>query len=245
MSQAPCAEDDPRMNGFPCNGSHKPKRRENQHGMWSTCQACGLRLMYQPKKGSDGQSRHMGPHPNLTRAAMEEISKTTPANQVTERLVNGKLMELKGLQLQRGLTETMAINLSYHSYLKRMGLLNDAEGSPKAKAKAMATPSKSTPSLTPEEALLQATQEYLDAKGIDHLDAHEFAETVKQTTIQKLDESVTPTKPRALFLVKTEQKEPPMSKAAAASASQNIPIAVDSSDDDAVLVEEGTESKGL
>jgi hypothetical protein len=85
----------------------------------------------------------------------------------------------------------------------------------------------------------------LDAKGIDHLDAHEFAETVKQTTIQKLNELETPTKPRALFRVKTEQKEPPTSTAAAASASQNIPIAVDSSDDDAVLVTEGTVSKGL
>ena len=234
------------MSGFPCHGSHKPKRRENQHGMWSTCQTCGLRLMYQPKKGSDGQSRHMGPHPNLTRAAMEEISKTTPANQVTERLVNGKLMELKGLQLQRGLTETMAVNLSYHSYLKRMGLLTTEEFSPNAKAKATAARAKSPGVMTPEEALLQATQEYLDAKGIDQLDAQEFADAVKQTTMQKLDESSKSTlKPKTVIKVKTEQMDKDAPRASTARASQDVPITVDSSDDDAVFVTKGTVPAGL
>ena len=80
--------------------------------------------------------------------------------------------------------------------------------------------------MSPEEALLQPTQEYWDSKGMGHLDAQEFAETVKQTTIQKLDDSSTnlhKPKAKALFKVKAEQVDPAMPSASTAPASQEVP----------------------
>lgn len=68
----------------------------------------------------------MGPHPNLIKLAMEQIESSTPKEQVNEKQVNGKLMELKGLQLQHGLSNSMAVNMTYAQYMKRMGLMEES-----------------------------------------------------------------------------------------------------------------------
>lgn len=111
-----CAEGDPRVKGFPCFGKHNTKQGQNQHAVWSTCQRCGLRMSYHSKKPMDGSYRSMGPHPNQTALALLEIEKVMPADRVTEKVVAGKLMELKGIQLQKGLTETTCINMSLNGH---------------------------------------------------------------------------------------------------------------------------------
>ena len=117
----PCALDDPRVKGFPCFEKHQPKLRQNQYAQWMTCQKCGIRTNYKPKKGYEGEYRQMGPHPNLIQLALEQLQSTMQAAEVTEKVVNGKLMELKGIQLQNGLTQTMVINMDLNAYRKRMG----------------------------------------------------------------------------------------------------------------------------
>ncbi|CAL1133834.1 unnamed protein product [Cladocopium goreaui] len=126
----PCAEDDPRVRRFPCFSHHKRKERQNQFAIWSTCLACGLRITYRPKKDSHGEDRHMGPHPHLIKMAMDQIEASMPKDQVSEKVVNGMLMELKGLQLQHGVSNTMAVNMTYAQYMKRMGFKEmDAQSS--------------------------------------------------------------------------------------------------------------------
>jgi len=128
----PCAEDDPRIRGFPCFSHHKPKERQNQFAIWSTCLACGLRITYRPKKDSHGEDRHMGPHPHPIKMAMDQIEASMPKDQVSEKVVNGMLMELKGLQLQHGVSNTMAVNMTYAQYMKRMGFKEESNKKPRS-----------------------------------------------------------------------------------------------------------------
>ena len=128
----PCAEDDPRVRRFPCFSHHKRKERQNQFAIWSTCLACGLRITYRPKKDSHGEDRHMGPHPHLIKMAMDQIEASMPKDQVSEKVVNGMLMELKGLQLQHGVSNTMAVNMTYAQYMKRMGFKEESNKKPRS-----------------------------------------------------------------------------------------------------------------
>ena len=216
MSKQACAEDDPRLSGFPCSGNHVPKTRQNQHATWSCCTRCGLRLNYVPKKNMEGQFRHMGPHPNLTRLALEEIAKTTPAHQVSERMVTGKLMELKGVQLQKGLTETQAINMKYKEYLERMGMSN-----PENDARLSKTKTKGyMDSKTLEETLLSATKEYVETHGLDQLDPNELAQTVRAAASKAASKAA----------AKTKIKKEPVDMATA-SATASVMTISDEEDD--------------
>ena len=167
MSLPPCAQDDPRLlGGFPCYTKHKSKERRNQHATWKVCTVCGLRTEYQCKSNKTGESRHMGPHPHLVSLALEQIQQQVPANQVQEKMVVGKLMELKGIQLQQGLTETMALNMTLEQYRRRMGMdQSSSAGYPNQEA----TPKKSQTTL-----LLEGAEKYLKEKGLDNLDPTEF-----------------------------------------------------------------------
>jgi len=74
----------------------------------------------------------MGPAPHTIRQVMESLEKGTNAEDVNEKIVNGRLMEVQGRMLQMGVTHTMAINMSYADYVKRMGRqkpLSPAKGS--------------------------------------------------------------------------------------------------------------------
>ena len=183
----PCAEDDPRLRGFPCFGRHKPKERQNQFASWSTCLACGLRLSYCPKKGSHGEDRHMGPHPHLIKMAMDQIESSMPKEQVNEKLVNGKLMELKGLQLQHGLTNTMAVNMTYAQYMKRMGFKEESS----KKIRSPSPSPKRAPSKPSQEQMetkmLEAAAGYLKKEGLDNLDAQKFETAVRDAVRKEMD----------------------------------------------------------
>ena len=181
------------MSGFPCHGTHHPKQRQNQHAVWTTCATCGLRLSYQTKKGQDGSYRHMGPHPNLTRLALMEIQKELDASQVTEKVVNGKLMELKGIQLQKGLTETMCINMSPSDYLKRMGYLQaskdvqeNANNTTTVKGKGKSKGRE----VSQTELIMMAAENYLLAKGLNNLDPEEFQKHVMEFATGKTLEEI-------------------------------------------------------
>ena len=125
MSYLPVAHDDPRHTGFPCFSKHvSSKARQNKFATWTVCLRCAMRLSYHPKGSADGHSRQMGPHPHLVRMAMQTLEADMAAEMVTEQVVQGKLMELKGLALQRGLTSTMAVNMTYAQYQRRMEMEN-------------------------------------------------------------------------------------------------------------------------
>ena len=62
----------------------------------------------------------MGPHPHLTKAVLEELEKTLKPEQVTEKIVTGKLMEAKGRLLQQGMASGTDWNMSVAAYRKRL-----------------------------------------------------------------------------------------------------------------------------
>eukprot|EP00913_Durusdinium_trenchii_P031395 g29395.t1 len=159
--------------------------RQNQHAMWSACAVCGLRTNYQPKKDSKGETRHMGPHPRLVALAMEQIRASTSTSACTEHLVNGKIMELKGLELQRGLTQTQAINMTIKEYRKRMGYPPECEERPKSPASRSASatreptsPKKKDPVAQTELLMVAASEYLLEQTGMDSLDPAEFKKKV-------------------------------------------------------------------
>lgn len=128
-SKAPAAIDDPRVNGYPCDGNHKQgKTRSNQWASWSTCLKCGLRLSYVVKKPGHGNTRQMGPDPHLIRLAMSELEKKVSKQECTAEMVNGKMLEIKGKMLQMGLSSTLQINMTYPEYLERLEKFGRADG---------------------------------------------------------------------------------------------------------------------
>ena len=103
--KTPSACDDPRHTGFPCFGGHKDgKMRSNQFATWTLCTRCGLRTTYVVKKAGHGQTRQMGPDPQIIRLALSSLEKNTRPEEMSADVVNGKIMEIKGTMLQMGLT---------------------------------------------------------------------------------------------------------------------------------------------
>ena len=94
--------------------------RQNQYGSWTTCKKCGLRMMYKTKGSQTGTSRQMGPDMHVIRLAMEELQLTCPMEQCTEKIMNGKLMEVKGKLLQMGIDSTMAVNMTLTEYQEKI-----------------------------------------------------------------------------------------------------------------------------
>ncbi|CAK8985382.1 Uncharacterized protein SCF082_LOCUS116 [Durusdinium trenchii] len=203
-SKQPCAVDDPRaLSSFPCFGEHKPKMRQNQYASWMTCQACGLRTSYVSKRDFEGDSRHMGPHPHLISAALEQLRQTMPASQVSEKM-NGKVMELKGIQLQQGLTNTQAINMTFPEYCRRMGISMKSNPTSPAREKSPASPAPKA-KIHPTAAGLPIPQTELlkmaAAKFLESLDPEEISEFV---TGQKTKEEILASR----RTIKKFQKEP-------------------------------------
>lgn len=135
------AEDDPRLqsNCYPCYGKHlEGKVRNNQYATWQSCCRCGLRLMYTKKSAGHGNDRQVGPIPSAVMLAIAELQLEVPAEQCTEKIFNGKLLELQGKRLQSGQANTMAINQKLEEYKQRM------EG---PRAKSVAYPKAVTPAI--------------------------------------------------------------------------------------------------
>jgi hypothetical protein len=138
-----------------------------------------LRTTYRPKKDSHGEDRHMGPHPHLIKAARDQIEASMPKDQVSEKVVNGKLMEIKGLQLQHGISNSMAVNMTYAQYMKRMGFKEESNKKPRSPSPApKRAPSKPTPEQL-ETKMLEAAAGYLKKEGLDNLDAQKFETAVR------------------------------------------------------------------
>ena len=138
------AEDDPRHSSYPCFGSHKAgKLRTNQYAQWTCCGKCGLRLSYGRRGDGHGMDRQIGPDPALTLQAVQELQLTNPPDQCTDKIFNGKLMELQGKRMQTGQTTTMAVNQGVQKYEERTGnVTSPAKAYPKMASmpKALGTP---------------------------------------------------------------------------------------------------------
>lgn len=81
-------------------GSHKPgASRSNQYASWTNCKVCGLRLSYVSKRGYVGENRVVAADPVLVLAAQEELQVIYRADEMNEKIMKGKLMELKGREL--------------------------------------------------------------------------------------------------------------------------------------------------
>ena len=172
MSGKPCppaTELDPRMTGWPCGGCHKPgKDKSNKSATWQSCDRCGLRLKYVTKAKATGETRAIGPPPDQVAAAQMELQLVYDADQMNEKIFNGKLMELRGRQLvQKGgrgrttvqvradekLAEAMMASTCEKGYQKKeVEKMNPLEmPMPTSTTRVPKTPSKAAPS-TPSEA---------------------------------------------------------------------------------------------
>lgn len=67
--------------------------------MWQACSRCGLRLRYVTKGKATGQTRAVGPPPDQVEQAQEELKSLFAAPEMTEKIFNGKLMEIRGRTL--------------------------------------------------------------------------------------------------------------------------------------------------
>ena len=103
MKSCPPATDlDPRHVGWPCHGEHLPgKERSNKTAMWQACSRCGLRLRYVTKGSGHGETRAIGPPPEHVELAQEELKEEFTSMTVTEKIFNGKLMELRGRAMMK------------------------------------------------------------------------------------------------------------------------------------------------
>ena len=96
---------DPRQDGWPCRGAHQSGReKNNQYARWTSCKTCGLRLSYVVKTKGHGESRSVGPAPELVAMAQEELQQVYQPVEMNEKIFMGKVMEIKGrsLVMQRG-----------------------------------------------------------------------------------------------------------------------------------------------
>ena len=73
------------------------------------------------KKGKTGEYRHMGPEPNLLKAILDDFETRVPPEQMTETIITGRLMEVKGQMLQSGTSKTANIILTVEEYKKKIG----------------------------------------------------------------------------------------------------------------------------
>ena len=150
-SVPPAAESDPRQLGWPCGGMHKAgKEKSNQYATWQSCTRCGLRLRYVNKTPYQGDTRAVGPPMDLVMEAQLELQNDFEPRQMTEKIFNGKLMEIKGRHLvMSGGRGRMSVQVRADERLGRwmMGETEEEEKTvtkpkpmTKAKAKAALTP---------------------------------------------------------------------------------------------------------
>lgn len=210
MSLTPAALDDPRRTGFPCFKKHVPGRtRSNQHATWQFCQKCALRLSYHTKNGMEGEYRQMGPHPHLVTLAQEALQTEMEAGQVTEKIFNGKLMELKGKMLQQGLTQTMAVNLTLEEYRHRLKMDNKADPLVEEEIKTVKEKGKKTRAKSPIPLPISETLSVIDPKSTAMGSDRSTAQLVDRSKVKsepKVKESVASTD---VMVVSDSEEEKP------------------------------------
>ena len=73
-------------------GTHQPGRdRSNKWAIWQACSRCGLRLRYITKGSGTGETRAIGPQPELVEIAQTELREMYHAKEMNEKIFNGKL----------------------------------------------------------------------------------------------------------------------------------------------------------
>ena len=146
----PSPDCDPRQTGWPCHGKHRAGReRQNQYAVWQACQRCGLRLRYLSKTPHQGETRSVGPPAGMVAQAQEELQQEFNASEVTEKIFQGKLMEIKGRNLVATGRGTMAVNVRADERMGRW-MLGEEEEPTCGYQRQMATPKKAAPE-TPEK----------------------------------------------------------------------------------------------
>ena len=81
----------------PCLGHHVPgPQRTNKYAAWQACNHCGLRLRYTTKGAGTGDNRAIGPPPDQVELAQQELMESFQAHEITEKIFNGKLLEIRG-----------------------------------------------------------------------------------------------------------------------------------------------------
>ena len=101
-SKVPAPSQDIRQQGWPCHGNHVPSSEQgNQWGRWVNCGRCGIRLQYTATAGK-GKHRTAGPQPHILKKAIEELQLDYEAENMTEQIMKGKIIEIQGRKLQAG-----------------------------------------------------------------------------------------------------------------------------------------------
>ena len=161
-----------------CHGEHLPgKERSNKTAMWQACSRCGLRLRYVTKGSGHGETRAIGPPPEHVELAQEELKEEFTSMTVTEKIFNGKLMELRGRAMMKSGTVRTTVQVRANKKLGEALMAGascsgstvkkpETAGSPsppKAKNKEKVTP-KTTP-VKEDARLLSEARASTDQKG--------------------------------------------------------------------------------
>lgn len=168
-----------------------------------------------------GESRHMGPEPHLVRIALESLQEDTPPQLCTEKVVMGKVMEVKGKMLQLGLTPRMAINLTFAHYKERLEKMGSIESVPAPEHLRMlgrsTTPGATTMDEDVEKNTLRTEKQELTEENSDLRQRLKKAEE----KAERLKGMVQTAKAKSPARPKTQVRDVKKTKKAAASASNS------------------------
>lgn len=151
----------------------------------------------------------MGPHPHLVTLAQEALQTEMEAGQVTEKIFNGKLMELKGKMLQQGLTQTMAVNLTLEEYRHRLEMDNKADPLVEEEIKTVKEKGKKTRAKSPIPLPIAETLSVIDPKSTAMGSDRSTAQLVDRSKVKsepKVKESVVSTD---VMVVSDSEEEKP------------------------------------
>jgi len=115
-------------------------------------------MSYVTKKTGHGQTRAMGPEPNIIRLALTELEKAQDPQTMTEAMVNGKVMEIKGKMLQMGIPTSLSLTMTYPDYVKRLEVWGRAD----LEGPSQTTVTAPKPKSTPKPMVHPATQQTVD-----------------------------------------------------------------------------------
>ena len=99
---------DPRSNPqqWPCYGQHVGTPGGNNHGAWSTCNQCGLRIQYIPRVGSNSQHTKLD-SPAMTTRMLKETFKLTQGRTPTLALCKAVQAKIDAEEAMNAILETI------------------------------------------------------------------------------------------------------------------------------------------
>ena len=94
---------DPRRNVacWPCFGKHVIQKCSNQHGSWTKCARCSLRLSYQSNENSSQPEDEV----QIIAAALARLRRTCPDNEISADKVKAMIQIIHG---ERALTASLS-----------------------------------------------------------------------------------------------------------------------------------------